>query len=102
MTTTLTTEQATRELATIYDSTELAACDVVRRLGLPDVSWEIWSALNNARVHGRDWDWGAAHTSIERAYRLLGAEPPDVAVDAWHSGQHPLSIAIGDIRRGEA
>lgn len=50
-------------------------------------------AIREAEACGREWDWSGAQASIGRAYRLLGAEPPNATGYDWHCGAHPIQLA---------
>ena len=81
----MTTEAATRRLASLMDSGDRSEED---RL------------LSMARDYGRANKWGAAERTIAQAYRALGAEPPDATGYDWHCGSHPIQIESARQARG--
>lgn len=81
MLTRMTTEEATKELSEVWH----LGCDHIAR-----------RALDRCQEYCRAWNWTAANREMEVAYRLLGAKAPSTAVNALHSGSHPVQVAATD------
>lgn len=74
----MTTEQATKELAKIWQYG-----------GYGDAAM----AIAKCQSHSRAWDWPGASSAMATAYADLGADAPEVPLSAIHRGEHPVQIA---------
>lgn len=55
-------------------------------------------ALYTAIREAREWHWGAASDALKRAYNKYGVEGPEVSVQSWHCGDHPIQREARRIR----
>ena len=90
----MTTEQATKELAWVYaygsTSPKSAISDI-------HASRAIKSLVDAAIAQSKAWNWDKANAALEGAYKTLGAVPPEVKINALHTGRHPVQIAAAEI-----
>lgn len=56
-------------------------------------------ALYDVRAWSRAWNWKMANASMTSAYAALGAIAPKVAINAIHTGTHPVQIAAAALAR---
>lgn len=78
------TEEATERLARIWMGG-----------GVSDAA----AAIELCIGHSREWRWTEAGEAMAAAYRALGAQAPEVPVNAIHRGSHPVQVAAAAIER---
>ena len=77
---------------TIADATAVLAELYVTGYAVGVAERRALKHLYRAAGHGREWEWSAAESALDAAYRALKSHNPSTGY-AWHCGLHPIQTA---------